>query len=465
VSGARLTEHITAGPGGRLLVEDCDAVALAERFGTPLYVVSEAQLRTNHRRIHTAFASRYPVAVDVLFSTKANFTPAVMRVLAQEGAGAEVYTEGELYLALLGGAEPARIVLNDADKPLPYLRMGLEAGAIVNVDSVDELVQLEELALRAGTVGRVFIRLRLPLRRLDVLPNQWDPEAKIGDAIRGYKLGAHWEEALEIARHALRSASLALLGAHFHLGRWGNDPRYHCLMLEELAEWLGRFEAEAGWSPEIVNVGGGFVHGRPEGNGPQNADREIPSVEEYAERMVDTFAGELARRRLALPLLQLEPGRYLTENAGVLLTRVGAVRRWEDRTWILVDARGQHLAAVDSPQQWHYHAVVADRADAAATQTADIVGRGCSFELLGADRALPAVQAGDVVAFLDTGAYTETKAATMNAAPRPASVLVSGSDAEIVTVAENLAALAARFRIPARLLAGAPASADVAGPR
>jgi diaminopimelate decarboxylase len=409
------------------------------------------------RRIDAAFASRYDGGVRTLFSTKVNFAPAVMSVLAQEGAGAEVYTESELHLALLGGADPAITILNDGNKPLAYMEAGIAAGVIFNIDTLDELRAVEKLAREASRPARIFIRLRLELRRLDALPNQWSPGERIGEAVRGYKLGAHWEEALAICRRAQSSGDLDPAGLHFHLGRWGNVPSYHCLMVEELIEWMARLRDVTGWVAPEVNIGGGFVHGRPEGAGPHGADTDVAPIEAFAEEIVRTLVSELERHRLPRPRLQVEPGRYLTENAGVLLAEVGAVRRWEDRTWIHVDAHGQHLAMAESPQQWHHHAVVANRPGAAHTQVADIVGRGCGFELLAAARALPDVAPGDVVAFLDAGANGETKAANVNAAPRPASVLVSGGQADLITAREDLAAVASRFSIPARLRAEARA--------
>ncbi|HEY3128139.1 MAG TPA: hypothetical protein VGL91_01660 [Acidobacteriota bacterium] len=446
-----------------LQVEECDVVDLVDRFDTPLYIVSEGQLRHNFHRMHKAFASRYPGQVQVLFSNKSNFGPAVSRILSQEGAGSECYTEGELYLSLIGGMNPNLIVLHDSNKAPEYLKMGLDAGAIVALDTLQELDEVSHLSKMLAKPTRILIRLRLILNELDKFPNQWSPTEKIGEAVRAYKLGAHWEEAREICNRALHSEWTKLLGLHFHIGRWGNEPKYHCTMLEELIDWTARFREETGWEAECLNVGGGFTHGRPEGAGPDNADKHVAPIEVFAEEIVNTLKQKLNSHRLATPILQLEPGRYLTENAGIFVARVGTVREWPGRMkWVLVDAFGQHLPRVES-HRWYYHAVVANKVDCQPEETVQLAGRGCGFELLGACRHLPRIEKGDLIGFLDTGAYTETKAANMNAAPRPATLLVSGHDADIITTRERLSDVAGRFQIPARLLkqrAGASTRSD-----
>src|SRR5581483_5314368 len=148
---------------GHLLIEGCDSVELAECFGTPLYVISQAQVLDSYRQLERAFRSRYP-RVLLAYGLKANANPAVVRILAREGAGADCFGPGELEAARLAGVEPANTLLNGSDKRDLELTLAAERGALVNVDNLEELEHLAECAGRSGRRARVNLRLKLPLR-------------------------------------------------------------------------------------------------------------------------------------------------------------------------------------------------------------------------------------------------------------------------------------------------------------
>ena len=207
-------------------------------------------------------------------------------------------------------------------------------------------------------------------------------------------------------------------------------------------------------------MGGGLAWGRPEGHGPDGNDHSAPDYTAYADAIGGTLRTELERHGLGEPTLMIEPGRALASNIGVLLTRVGVVKRTQGfKTWVNVDASQNHLPNILTAN-WYYHAVAADAADAPASQLSevDVVGPLCTFDLMGGARALPPLRRGDVLAFLDCGAYAETKAATFNAQPRPATVLVSGARADVITERETLREVIGRYRIPAHLLTDDEAS-------
>jgi diaminopimelate decarboxylase len=438
---------------GHLRIEETDAVELAEEFGTPLFVISEGQIRHNMRAITRAFRGRY-ARTEILFSNKANNNPAVRRVFNQEGAGGDCFGYGELYLSLLAGTDPGRLMLNGSNKQPPELTLAVESGVTVNLDSLEELETVAEVAQRVGRRAKVNPRTRLMLSDLDEVSADWPRGIPVGPGARGHKFGMHYEDVLAACRRALGSEWLELAGLHHHVGRWTNDVNLHAAVVREQVSWMARLRDELGWTAPHLDVGGGLAWGRPEGHGPDCNDRVAPEYDAYAESIVGTLREELARYGLDEPVLLIEPGRALASNIGVLLTRVGSVKTWPGhKTWVNVDTSQNHLPNILSAN-WYYHAVAAANADPRPSEVGevDVVGPLCTFDVMGAARCLPRLQRGDVVAFLDTGAYGETKAATFNAQPRPGTVLVSGAKAEVITERETLRDVIGRYRMPARLL-------------
>ncbi len=449
------SESIYVGDDGHLRIEGAVAADLAEQFGTPLYVISEQQIHTNVRAITRAFRSRYP-RTEILFANKANNNPAVRAVFSQAGAGGDCFGYNELYLSLLGGADPRLLVLNGSNKLEPELSLAIECGATISLDNLEELEMVEAIAGRLGVRARVQPRTRLELSTLDDVISDWPRGIPIGPGARGHKFGMHYQDVLESCRRALASKWLDLVGLHHHVGRWTNDPVLLQTVIREQLEWVVRLRDVLGWTPSQLDMGGGLAWGRPEGHGPDASDRTAPDYEVYAEAMVGALREGLQHYGIEEPVLLLEPGRALASNIGLLLSRVGAVKTWPGhKTWVNVDASQNHLANILSAN-WYYHAVAVHDADPAASRVreVDLVGPLCTFDVMGAARPMPELKRGDVVAFLDAGAYGETKAALFNAQPRPATVLVSGEHAEIITQRETLQDILHRFRIPPRLLAG-----------
>jgi diaminopimelate decarboxylase len=447
--------HIHVDDHGQLRVEDLAATDLAARFGTPLYVISEQQIHTNVKEMTEAFRRRYP-RTEILFANKANNNPAVRAVFSQAGAGGDCFGYNELYLSLLGGANPDLLVLNGNNKQEPELALAVEVGATISLDNLEEVEMVETIARRLGIRARVQPRTRLDLEPMDAVISDWPKGVPIGPGARGHKFGMHYEDVLESCRRALSSDWLDLVGLHHHVGRWTNDPLLLQTVIREQVEWVARLRDALDWTPRQLDMGGGLAWGRPQGHGPDGSDRTAPDYEAYAEAMVGALRKALTHFSIAEPVLLLEPGRALASNICILLSTVGAVKTWPDhKTWVNVDASQNHLPNILSAN-WYYHAVCATNADPDPSQTrpVDLVGPLCTFDVMGAGRPMPTLHRGDVVAFLDTGAYGETKAALFNAQPRPATVLVSGDRADVITERETLQDVLGRFRIPPRLLAG-----------
>jgi diaminopimelate decarboxylase len=449
---------------GRLAIEDIELAEIADRFGTPLYVVSEAQLRSNARAVVRAFSDRWTEGpVLVMPSIKANFALALRRILTDEGTGCDTFGPGELEAALRTGVDPERISLNGSTKDAELIERAIGAGVRITLDSVAELDRVHQVASGIGAVAKVRLRLR-PLLDLDQPTELLPDEMSIRVATQRYKPGIPTEQLLAIPRSTIESPALDVRGVMAHIGRQGRDPAIWAEMTRWLATTVGDLvERWEGWRPREIDLGGGFPTPRDPFAG--GHDEPAPSIDEYSEAMTGALRHGLADAGVDAAGIQLEvePGRSLYGNIGVHLTRVRHIKHQDGPVplrWVETDTSEIFVADVVFERN-RWTPVVVNRADAAPTETADIVGISCNPDVIVPEAELPEVEAGDLIAFLDTGAYQDANASNFNALPRPATVLVNGIDAEVIKRAETTADVFARDRVPARLRAG---SGNGAGP-
>jgi diaminopimelate decarboxylase len=446
-----------------LYVEDCAAEELAHRFGTPLYVVSEDQLRRNSRRFADAFGSRWPGPFLLLPSIKANSALALRRILTDEGTGCDVFGPNELEAALRTGTDPGRISLNGPMKDEELLERAITAGARITLDSAVELERAAAVAARLGIRAHVRFRCRPDLAGWDE-PSEMSPDGhSIRDAVQRYKAGIPSEDLFAIPEAAIRDPNLDVAGLMLHLGRHSANPELWSAAIEALGAILERLRADwGGWVPRELDLGGGFPAPRdPFGRRLEqrrNAPPHAPALDEYAEAVCSPLAARLGELGIAAQKVQLEiePGRALYADAGVHLATVGHVKRQTEPmplTWVETDSSDAYLADVNLEfNRWT--CLAAADAAAPAAIVADVTGRTCALDVIVADAELPAVSVGDVVAFLDTGAYQDASASNFNALPRPGTALVSGGSAELIRRHETIDDVFARDLIPARLRNG-----------
>ena len=445
---------------GELFVEAFQALELAQRFGTPLYVVSEDQLRRNAGHIESAFASRWPGELLLLPSIKANASLALRRILTDEGTGCDVFGPGELEAALRAGTEPERISLNGPMKDEALLERAIRAGVRITLDSRAELDRTAAAAARLGKTARIRLRFRPDLVGFDA-PSEMSPDgASIRDAIQRYKAGIPTEDILAIGAAEIADSNLELTGIHFHLGRHSADPAIWTAAIGRLCALLAELRARwDGWIPLELDVGGGFPAPRdPFGRLlPQRADApaQAPPVDEYADAVCRPLAAGLEALGIdpAAIRLELEPGRALYADPGIHLATVGNVKRQTEPvalTWVETDSSDAYLPDVNlEHNRWRCLPVM--NAAAEATITADVTGRTCALDVIVPDAELPPVKAGEVLAFLDTGAYQDATATNFNALPRPGTALVTGDRAELIRRHETLEDVFGRDLIPERL--------------
>ncbi len=437
---------------GRLHVEECDAVELARRFGTPLYAVSEDQLRRNARRIGAAFAAAWPEGETALLpSLKANLSLALRAVLNDEGLGADTFGPGELHAALAVGTPPGMISVNGSVKDAELVRRAVAAGCRVTLDSPAELDLAAAAARATGRAAQVRLRLRPDYDGLDA-PSELDPGRSVRESAVRYKPGIPLAEAGEVGRRALAEDGVELVGVMAHLGRHRTDAGVWAGMGASFARAIGRLCADlGGWRPGQIDVGGGYPAPRdPTGHGGDPAP-----VEAIAAALTGALRDGLhgAGVDTAGIRLEAEPGRSLYADAGIHLATVRNVKHQAapvDWTWVETDTTEMFLADL-LIEHARFPVVAASAGDAAPALEADVVGMSCGFDVLAPQAALPALAPGDVLAFLDTGAYQDACASNFNGLPRPATVLVRGAEAEVVKRAERVEDVFARDVVPDRL--------------
>ncbi|WP_426169415.1 diaminopimelate decarboxylase family protein [Sandarakinorhabdus sp. DWP1-3-1] len=446
-------DFIGIGANGNLWVDGCDVADIVAAHGSPLFIISENQLRQNYRSFRDAFAAVYP-DVEILFANKSNNGLAIRHIMNQEGAGGDCFGAQEMYMALLAGTDPATLVLNGSNKQDDELEMAIANGLCINIDAEDELDRIAAIADRLGTVANIGIRLKLDLEPLrDRMGVAMHGPGSLKQQSDSTKWGMTREQTADIVRRALAMPSVRLQETHFHLSRMSNEPGDFAVMAREMITWSGYLRDATGWTPPTIDIGGGWTFGKWYGTGPnrQIDGPDAPKPADYANAVCAAIKDEAEKLGLPLPKLRLEPGRALSGPAGVAVGRVGAVKRGA-KTWVNLDLSTNHLswAAV---LDWYYHAVRVHDAGAPASETVDLVGPLCNSDELGAHRPMPALARGDLVAFLDAGGYTESAAARYNAQLLPATVLVSGNRHALITEREQLKDVAGRFRVPPHLLA------------
>jgi diaminopimelate decarboxylase len=403
---------------GVLSLGGVSALELAERFGTPLVVYCEQTLLSR-----VALFRRAAPEALVVYGAKAFPNVAVLRLLADEGLGADVSTLGELAFARRAGIAGDRLLVHGNNKSDEELREAAGAGALVVLDALDE----PKRAAAAG-VRRVLVR---------VTPGV---VAETHEAIRtghiGSKFGLDPDDALEAVRRA-REAGLDVEGLHVHVGSQLFDAQAHLLAIKLLADFSVRCRDELGWTPAVVDVGGGFavrhVEGQPE-----------PPVEQLVGSLVAAVAREWAEHELPQPQLVVEPGRALVSPAGVTLYRVGAVKRAGDTRYVAIDGG---MSDNPRPQLYNalYTAVLAGRIGEEVAGEFTIAGKHCeSGDVLIEGIALPEPRRGDLLAVPVTGAYTLAMSSNYNGVPRPAAVLVRDGQARLILRRETVEDLLAR---------------------
>jgi diaminopimelate decarboxylase len=405
----RLLPDTARTDGGSLAIGGIRASELVRAYGSPLLVYDEQTIRARAR----AYGAVAPEA-RIAFGAKAFPNVAVMRVLAEEGLGADVSTLGELRFALAAGIAGPDLVVHGNNKSDEELAAAAAAGALVVLDSLEEIGRA-----RAAGVARTLVRVTPGI------------EADTHEAIRTGHAGSKFGLAPTDALEALRRAP-ELEGLHVHIGSQLRDLEAARRTVRWIADFASEARRTAGWELRTLDLGGGLgVAGTP-------GEGEL-SIEEFLGALLAELESAWTAHGLPRPAVIVEPGRSLVARAGVTLYTVGSVKRSQDGTaYVAVDG-----GMSDNPRPAlygaHYTALLADRTDDPGGGTFAVVGKHCeSGDFLIGAVELPEPQRGEILAIPGTGAYTLAMGSNYNAVPRPAAVLVMGAEARLIRRRETV---------------------------
>ena len=397
--------------GGELSIGGVPVSGLTAAHGTPLLVYCEETLRTQARAYRTA-------APDALiaYGTKAFANVEVLRVLAGEGIGADVSTLGELAFARRAGIPGDRLLFHGNNKSDDELRAAAEAEAAVVIDASDE----PERAAAAG-VRRVLVRLT---PGVEAVTHQ-----AIATAHDESKFGLAHDDALA-AIDVARGLGLQVAGIHFHVGSQLAQIDESLVAVDRLAAFCEQARSELGWTPSVIDLGGGL-------GVRHNRDEHPPEVDAWVQPLIVRL-----RERWPEPAqVVFEPGRSLVSRAGVSLYRVGVVKDSGGVSYVAIDGG---MSDNPRPQLYgaRYEALLANRAEELATGVYRVAGKHCeSGDVLIDAVELPRPERGDLIAVPATGAYTLAISSNYNGVPRPEVVLVHDGEARVIRRRETVADL------------------------
>ena len=423
-----LPDTAAANAAGRLTLGGCDAVALAEQYGTPLYVLDEATLRARCRQFAGAFAARYPNS-QAVYASKAYVNPALARIFAEEGLGLDVVSGGELAVAIAGAVPLDSVYFHGNNKTPQELGEAVAAGiGRIVADSFHELDLLEQICAAAGRTQDILVRVSPGIdphthayTTTGIIDSKFGFSIQTGDAERA-------------VLQAIAAPHLNLIGLHFHLG----SPIFELEPYQAATDLVLRFASglrEQGLDLQEFSPGGGFAIA-------YTRDDRPPAPDDYAAAIVGTLTATCAELGMDLPQLVIEPGRAIIGPAGVALYRIGAIKEIPGiRTYVSVDGgMGDNIRP--ALYQATYEVLSANRPGADADATVTIAGKYCeSGDVLASDIRLPTPAAGDIIAIPAAGAYCPSMASNYNLNPRPPIVLVNNGQSRLIRRRESYADL------------------------
>ncbi len=403
---------------GRLFCENVPAERIAEEVGTPAYVYSSATLLHHYRQITNAFQALNPI---LCYSIKSCQNVHIIRLLAEAGAGMDVVSGGELFRAMKGGADPARIVYAGVGKTDEEIVQAMRAGiGWFNIESEAELENLIRVAEREKMTTRAALRVNP-----DVDPKT---HRHTTTGTKETKFGVDLERARQVFKTFGRNEAVRLCGIHLHIGSpvYSTEP-----YVEAITKALGLIDAlrADGYTIDTLDIGGGF--------GAHYESDQSPPAAAYAEKIIPLLEGK------GLQII-LEPGRSIAGNAGILLTRTLYVKKSGERDFLIVDAAMTDLIRPTLYDAFHFvwpaepgEAFVPEmrlkEVPLQGLKEVDVVGGVCETgDFLARGRHLPPVQRGDLLAVFTAGAYGFVMSSHYNSRPNAPEVLVQGDSYRVI---------------------------------
>jgi len=411
---------------GHFVVAGVDTVSLAEKYGTPLYVLDEDLIRAQMRRYISASKEYLPAGSKPFFASKALSFKEIYRVAQSEGMGTDIVSAGELYTALTVGFAGENMCFHGSAKTRAEIRYGIESGVGHFVaDNEQELEWISQIAQELGTTQRVLLRLTPGID-----PHTFEA-VNTGKADSKFGMSIETGQAMDFIRLALKLPGVLVDGFHCHIGSQIAEEQPFLDAVAIMLDFMNEARAETGYTATILNLGGGSAVPYAEGE----ADADIEAQIRATGRHLKERCRELSYPE---PAVWLEPGRSIVGAAGVTLYTVQNVKIIPGyKNYIAIDG-----GMTDNPRYALYGArhpaLIANRAGEPAEFVADLAGRCCeSGDLIGEGMSIQKPEAGDTVAVLVTGAYNYSMASNYNRVPRPPVVMLRNGEDRLVVRRET----------------------------
>ncbi len=413
-------------------IDGVDVLSLVQQFGSPLYVTSEKTLRQSYKTFIKELRKYYPDTY-IAYSYKTNYLKGICSILHQEGAWAEVVSGLEYNMALELGMEPSKIIFNGTYKSNKEVMHAMKGGSIINIDSFNEIYQMENLASSLkSTPVPVGIRVNVNIN--------YPPWHKFG-------FNVECGQALEAVRRIQSSKPLRLNGLHCHIGTYVADVASYQLAMQKVVDFALKIEREFEVKIDYLDIGGGFASVNTLHSQFLTGAAVIPTPGQYAQAITHSLV-EMATQFKAKPRLLLEPGRLMVDECMSLVTTVVATKRYVDgRKAIVIDAGVNLLPTA----YWYKHEIASVQDIGPNLEVIDIYGPLCmQIDVIRQNVRLPFFQKGHVLVIKNVGAYNITQSMQFIYA-RPSVVIINNGQPEYLRHPEQLEDIQRLEVLPERL--------------
>lgn len=411
---------------GHLTIGGCDTIELAQKFGTPLYVMDEDKIRKTCKMYRSSIDKYYNGKGMPLYASKAFSCKEICRIIKEEKMGLDVVSGGELFTALNAGFPAEHIHFHGNNKTADEITFALQSnvGHII-VDNLTELQTIDSIAAKLNKVADITLRIK---PGIDAHTHEFIRTGQI-DSKFGFSLETG--EAMEAVRSAVKYPNVNLKGMHCHIGSQIFDIQPFVLAAKVMLGFIKQIKDETGIVIQELNLGGGF--------GIKYVSSDTPvAYDQYMKLVSETVYSLCKELELDVPFIFIEPGRSIVGEAGITLYTVGGIKEIPNvRTYVSVDG-----GMGDNPRyalyRSSYTAVVANKATLPASAKVTIAGKCCeSGDLIQENTMIQTPQVGDTLAVLSTGAYNYSMSSNYNRIPKPAVIMVQNGNPRIIVKRET----------------------------
>ena len=437
MSTNQLLKPITLKREKNLTIGGCDMVDLAQKYGTPLYVVDEQTIRSICKDYKKAF-SKYE-KTNMMYASKALCNSAVSRIIASEGFGFDAVSGGEIYTLYKAGIDMSKVLFNGNNKTPEEIELAIKYGVgRFSIDNFHEVNLISEISKKYNKTVNALLRITPGI--------ECHTHKYIQTGQLDCKFGFDLSQIDSIIEHILNiDKNINIRGLHAHIGSQIFETKCYYDEVEVLVKEIARIEEKFGIKLDEMNIGGGLGVKYVESDNP-------PSVQEIADVIIKSLTENIEKYKINKPTIYLEPGRSIISTSGVTLYTVGSSKQVPNMTkYISVDG-----GMADNPRpsmyQAEYLAELVTSHSERDTEVVTIAGKFCdSGDILINGIELPRLNAGDVLCVYNTGAYNYSMASNYNRAVKPAMVLVNNCQSDIIVYRETLEDLVSHDVIPDRL--------------